>query len=261
MHTPNELRDIQFTKAVFGGYDTSSVDELMNSIISDYTALFKENTVLKNKLKLLADTVEEYRSVDEAMRKALITAQNMANEMVKEAEEKSKDMLEKARIKANAQLESLTARVRQEQKRLREAKRDTAGFIAEVMKMFERQGRLLIQLNEKLNTEDEEPEDEIAADGLINEEAVAEKVTADNAAVPDTAEMLIKRIEKEIEEKSVTELGGDDNEHDIIPEPPVKSGNKTDIDAGDTTDFIDKTTRRFDFSELKFGKDYDISKD
>ena len=93
----------------------------MNSIISDYTALFKENTVLKNKLKLLADTVEEYRSVDEAMRKALITAQNMANEMVKEAEEKSKDMLEKARIKANAQLESLAA-VRQEQKRLREAK-------------------------------------------------------------------------------------------------------------------------------------------
>ena len=71
--------------------------------------------------------------------------------------------------------------------------------------------------------------------------------------------MLIKRIERKL--RKIVTIGGDDNEHDIIPEPPVKSGNKTDIDAGDTTDFIDKTTRRFDFSELKFGKDYDISKD
>ncbi len=101
MHTPNELRDIQFSKAVFGGYDAAAVDEMMTSIVSDYSALFKENAVLKNKLKLLADTVEEYRSVDEAMRKALITAQNMANEMVNNAEKESKEMVDTARNEAN----------------------------------------------------------------------------------------------------------------------------------------------------------------
>ncbi|MEG2570695.1 MAG: DivIVA domain-containing protein, partial [Clostridia bacterium] len=80
MMSPGELKDIQFDKAVFGGYDISAVDEVFAQVTADFTALFKENAVLKNKLKLLASTVEEYRGVDEAMRKALITAQNMANE-------------------------------------------------------------------------------------------------------------------------------------------------------------------------------------
>ena len=88
MFTPKELREIKFDKAVFGGYDVDDVDKAFASISEDYTTLFKENTVLKKKLKLLADTVEDYRSVDEAMRKALITAQNMANDMVAEAEKK-----------------------------------------------------------------------------------------------------------------------------------------------------------------------------
>ena len=79
MFTPKELKEIKFDKAVFGGYDVEDVDKILASVTEDYATLFKENTMLKKKLKLLADTVEDYRSVDEAMRKALITAQNMAN--------------------------------------------------------------------------------------------------------------------------------------------------------------------------------------
>ena len=82
MYTPNELKEIRFDKARFGGYDSASVDKTFATVCEDYSSLFKENTMLKKKLKILADTVEEYRSVDDAMRKALVNAQNMANEMV-----------------------------------------------------------------------------------------------------------------------------------------------------------------------------------
>ncbi|MBR2181178.1 MAG: DivIVA domain-containing protein, partial [Oscillospiraceae bacterium] len=49
MFTPNELKEIKFDKAVFGGYDTEDVDKAFSAISEDYTTLFKENTVLKKK--------------------------------------------------------------------------------------------------------------------------------------------------------------------------------------------------------------------
>ena len=53
MITPQEMRDIQFDKAVFGGYDMDAVDDFITNVTNDYTALYKENAVLKNKLKVL----------------------------------------------------------------------------------------------------------------------------------------------------------------------------------------------------------------
>ena len=64
------------------------VDEFLDLLTEEYTSLYKENAVLKGKMKVLVDKVEEYRSTEDAMRKALLTAQRMADEMVAEAESK-----------------------------------------------------------------------------------------------------------------------------------------------------------------------------
>ncbi|MDR3207713.1 MAG: DivIVA domain-containing protein, partial [Oscillospiraceae bacterium] len=61
MLTPQEVQDKKFEKAVFGGYDMGGVDDFLEQLTEDYAALFKENAVLKSKLKVLVDTVEEYR--------------------------------------------------------------------------------------------------------------------------------------------------------------------------------------------------------
>ena len=53
MYTPNELRDIKFSKAVFGGYDTSDVDRVFAAVSDDYSALFKENMKLKKNMILM----------------------------------------------------------------------------------------------------------------------------------------------------------------------------------------------------------------
>ena len=73
MFTPQEVSEKVFPKASFGsgGYSMASVDEFLDALTEDYTALFKENVTLKAKLKVLAEKVEEYRSTEEAMRQAL----------------------------------------------------------------------------------------------------------------------------------------------------------------------------------------------
>jgi cell division initiation protein len=110
MLTPQEVQEKKFEKAMFGGYDMASIDDFLEKVTEDYTALYKENAVLKSKLKVLVNTVEEYRSVDEAMRKALLSAQKMAEEKVTEAKVYADDLIRKAQFEAG----TLTQRLRDE---------------------------------------------------------------------------------------------------------------------------------------------------
>lgn len=85
MLTPQEVSERAFPKASFGGYNMAQVDEFLDLLTADYTSLYNENAVLKSKMKVLVEKVEEYRATEDAMRKALMTAQRMADELVKEA--------------------------------------------------------------------------------------------------------------------------------------------------------------------------------
>lgn len=62
MFTPQQLDQISFEKAVFGGYDMQSVDEFLDPLLQDYEALYKENATLKSKMRILVEKLEEYRN-------------------------------------------------------------------------------------------------------------------------------------------------------------------------------------------------------
>ena len=104
MLTPQEVSEHAFAKASFGGYNMAMVDEFLDVLTADYTTLYKENATLKAKMKVLVDKVEEYRSTEEAMRKALLTAQKMADELVAQAEAKKKAAEEMRRIQMERKL-------------------------------------------------------------------------------------------------------------------------------------------------------------
>ena len=107
MLTPQEVSERAFPKASFGGYNMTQVDEFLDVLTEDYSALYSENAVLKSKMKVLVEKVEEYRSTEEAMRKALMTAQRMADDLVKEAEQKRDQILQEAAAEAQAYLDQL----------------------------------------------------------------------------------------------------------------------------------------------------------
>ena len=59
MFTPQEIQEKTFVKAVFGGYDMATVDEFLEPLTEDYITLYKENAVLKSKMKVLVEKLEE----------------------------------------------------------------------------------------------------------------------------------------------------------------------------------------------------------
>ena len=233
MLTPQEVASRAFSKATFNGYNMGQVDEFLDTLTADYTALYKENAVLKSKMKVLVDKIEEYRSTEDAMRSALLTAQKMANSMVAEAEEKKQQLLREAENAANARIMELRQQIASEELRLAEAKRSTADFTTQMKELLAHEIQFL--------------------NGLPQVEAPK----AEAAPAPaDDMERTVQDIEQ-----SVQAILKQEEEPDELDEADTK-------DIGDVLQEIQKVveqdeenedaTRRMDRMDLQFGKNYRI---
>ena len=100
MFTPQQIEQISFGKATFGGYDMNDVDEFLEPLTEDYITLYKENALLKSKMRVLVGKLEEYRKNEASMKDAMVNAQKTCDKMVAEAEEKCAEMLAAANTAA-----------------------------------------------------------------------------------------------------------------------------------------------------------------
>lgn len=138
MLTPQEVVNVKFQKAVFGGYDMSAVDDFLESLGEDYSNLYKDSAVLKSKIKVLVEKVEEYRATEDAMRMALLAAQRMSDDLVKDATERSERMVSEAEATAGARIEQLRREVEFEENRLIRAQQTVAAYIDDVQSVLSR---------------------------------------------------------------------------------------------------------------------------
>ena len=129
MITPQDIREKTFEKAVFGGYDMATVDEFLEEIANDLALLQKENTVLRGKMKVLVEKVEEYRGNEDALRLAIVSAQRLATSIEREAKDKAADIIAAAEAEALSIRSESAAAIAGEEKRLEQAKRVSAKFI------------------------------------------------------------------------------------------------------------------------------------
>ena len=131
MFTPQEVSEKTFPKAsgFNNGYGMAAVDEFLDALTEDYTALYKDNAALKAKLKVLAEKVEEYRATEDAMRSTLLSAQRMAAQMVSDAQAQRDKMLSDAQEEANRQVAQLEQQVAQAQHKLTMAQASLSDFL------------------------------------------------------------------------------------------------------------------------------------
>ena len=100
MFTPQQIDQISFGRATFGGYDMQQVDEFLEPLTEDYVTLYKENALLKSKMRVLVGKLEEYRKNEAAMKEAVAEAKKNCDKMVHEAELKCEQMMKNASVAA-----------------------------------------------------------------------------------------------------------------------------------------------------------------
>ena len=146
MLTPQEVSSHAFPKAVMGGYHMGAVDEFLDELTDDYTALYKENAALKAKMKVLVEKVEDYRATEDSMRATLLTAQKMADSIVKEAEAKRDSLMARAESDARERIGQLRTELTDAETRLEAGRAELARFATETRAKLEQELIYLDQL-------------------------------------------------------------------------------------------------------------------
>lgn len=115
--TPIDVRKKKgdFKRAV-RGYDTDLVDDFLDLVAERLEELVKQNMALTDRLTRLEEQVGEYRQRDRALTEALVTAQEVREEVRRQAEKEAE--LKHREAEADAQsirADALAAREREEE--------------------------------------------------------------------------------------------------------------------------------------------------
>ena len=138
MLTVQDIQEKTFERAG-KGYNMNQVDEFLDELTADFTALNKENAALKGKLKVLVQKVEEYRQTEDSMRLALLSAQKMSAQIEAEAREKADATVAEAQEYATRLTKDATDGIANEEAKLEEAKKATDKFFAHMRAVCEKQ--------------------------------------------------------------------------------------------------------------------------
>ena len=185
MITAQDIREKTFEKAKFGGYDMASVDDFLEELAEDVTAAQKENAVLKSKMKILVDKIEEYRANEEALNMAVLSAQKLAVQIESEARSRAAAMLAEADRQVNAKIGSITEQAEAEENRLAAAKAATLKFLDSMREVCDKQMQTI----------------EDIGNGFIPEEKAAAQAAAASQASQDSQSSIedaVRSIERSV---------------------------------------------------------------
>ena len=189
MFTPQQIEQISFGKATFGGYNMDDVDEFLEPLCEDYVTLYKENALLKSKMRVLVGKLEEYRKNEAAMKEAVAEAKKTCDKMVHEAEVKCQQMMASApAAKGNAD-----ALVAAEEDRVEEARKVAASRIDEIQEQM----RSCIQALDRIKMANQPKAEPAPVEEVTttDADAVADEISKNLESIVGTTEDVAPKAE------------------------------------------------------------------
>ena len=215
MITAQDIREKTFEKSRMNGYDMASVDDFLEEVAEDISNSQKENAVLKSKMKVLVDKIEEYRANEEALNLAILSAQKLAVQIESDARQRAAAMIEDAERQVKERVGSIEELTATEERRLADAQSATKAFLEKARKVCNDQLKSLDAVSGELAL----PEEEAVA-AVIEEEIIDDVVDIDET---------VRTIEQEVSRAGKPEpaLELDLSDFDLSPAPKKKNLSST----------------------------------
>ena len=194
--TVQEIQEIGFEKAVFGGYDMRSVDVFLERVAEEFAAMQEEIAQLKAKMKVLVDKIEEYRGVEDGMRRTLMSAQTIAQDTIDKAKQEAEGIVAAAKNETESKVKSTQDEIQLEEQRLEAARKTTIEFIARVSAVYQAQAKALVELakSEQL-VRTQEPEPQQQPQQQAPAAPIEQQATAPIAPAPQPVEQADEPVE------------------------------------------------------------------
>ena len=259
MITPQQIDQISFSQTRHG-YDMEQVDKILEPLTEDYVTLYKENALLKSKMRVLVGKLEEYRKNEAAAKDAVESAKRSAEKMMQDAKAQAAQMLRQAQAQAaavpaaasaapaaGAKAPSADALVAVEKARVAEARKAAATRITEIQTQMQQCIQALDRIKNANVTPAATPAARVApaapvapAPAAAPAPTPAPAAPAKQAAPEDVydSDAVVGEISQSLEAMVGTT---NDTAPKAVPQHPVH----------------DTTTSRFSNLNLQFGRNYD----
>lgn len=143
----NDIINASFRKSGFSGYKTTDVDQFLDQVRDSYDQLLKkdveqkelveklqaDNQQITEKVKILADKVEEYRSQEDEIKNALISAQKMGDASIREARHRAEIIIKDANLKAEHLVQAADEKITEQKKELERLQKTVSDFRSKLL--------------------------------------------------------------------------------------------------------------------------------
>ncbi|MBR4474137.1 MAG: DivIVA domain-containing protein [Oscillospiraceae bacterium] len=212
MITAQDIREKTFEKSRMNGYDMASVDDFLEELAEDISSSQKENAVLKSKMKVLVDKIEEYRANEEALNLAILSAQKLAVQIESDARQRAAAMIEDAERQVKERVGSIEELTATEERRLADAQSATRAFFEKARKVCNDQLKTLDAMNDEVGLPEEE-------------EAVEEEVEVEEVDIDEAVRSIEQEVSRAGKPEPAMEL--DLSDFDLSPAPKKKNLSST----------------------------------
>ena len=151
MITPIEMQNKSLKTGL--GYDKKDVDAYLKEIQDSYELIYSENVEFKDKISVLNERLQHYISIEKTLSKALIIAENTAEETKKRAEKEARQIEKEAQLKYHITLSEANAEKRKINKQTMELMHQYELYKAQFKSLVTAQIELLESDSFKINTD------------------------------------------------------------------------------------------------------------
>ena len=194
MLTPNDISSKKFEKSAFG-YKPEDVDNFLSEVLNSYSAVYAEKEAAEEKLEVLAEKLEEYRSNEDSLRTVLMGAQKLGENIVRDSKAKAEVILADAENQVKQVFAESESKIIKEKETLVTLQKETADFKKQLLAMY-RQHLELISLMPENNEEKAAPEEEaepVVEEAVeeIAEETAEEEIDFDEVSMAETKRIVL----------------------------------------------------------------------
>lgn len=147
MITPLDIENKTFSKQVVSGYNVEEVKEFMATLLTDYEKLYKENIEYKDKIAVLNQGIQHYKSIEDTLQNALVVAQGTAETVKKNAKVEAENILKEAELNAIKSVDEINKQTVEKRLQLDDAKKQFDIYKAKMEALLISQLELLKEIN------------------------------------------------------------------------------------------------------------------
>ena len=147
MITPLDIENKRFSKKTLNGYDPVEVDDFLDELTKDYSNIYRQVSESERKVDELNSKLENYVKIESTLQNTLLMAQSAADEVRNAAQKQADQIIREAESKSKEITNAIDIQVVEKQRALDDIQKQFDVYKAKMESLLISQLELLKDIN------------------------------------------------------------------------------------------------------------------